>query len=72
MRRTRMSICCPLCPRYSPSKPTFEIGRFVRVAAIAAVRQTDVTEYVVGIAASLRLDASKLDDLGPLLGFVRD
>jgi len=41
---------------------------FVPAAVIAAIRRTDVTEYVAGIAASLRLDARELDHLGPFLG----
>jgi hypothetical protein len=34
------------------------------------IRVSDVTEYVAGIAASLRLDARELDHRGPFLGFV--
>jgi hypothetical protein len=34
-----LSICCPLSPRYSPSKRTFEIGRFVPRAVIRSPRR---------------------------------
>src|SRR5215831_11841507 len=33
---------------------------------------TGVTEYWIGTAASVRLDARELDHLGPLFGFVGD
>src|SRR5215468_3188170 len=37
-----------------------------------AVRIMGVTEYLAGIRGSLRLDARRLDHLGPLLGLIDD
>src|SRR6516162_1165039 len=39
---------------------------------VAAIRGMDVTEHPASEAVSLRLDARKLDHLGPLFGFVAD
>ena len=72
MRRTRIEHMSAGPPQIADIARRGWHGRKVPTAVFAAVRRTDVTEYVVGIAASLRLDASKLDYLGPLLGFVRD
>src|SRR5438093_7685737 len=36
------------------------------------IRRSGITEHLTEIARSFRLDAGKLDDLGPLFGFVGD
>jgi hypothetical protein len=44
----------------------------VPVAAIAVIRRTGVTEYWIGLTASLWFDASELHHLAPFPGFVGD
>src|SRR5262245_28224098 len=58
LRLSKRTICTP--------------SQQVRLAVIADIRGTGVTEYLVASRGSLRVDTHRLDHLGPFFGFVGD
>ena len=55
-----------LIPKAAVQRTTVD-SREVPLALIAAIRRTDVTEYLTDSSGSLQFDPRKLDHLGPFL-----